>query len=381
MDKPLVGAHRALPHVALVFAQLSFSGWHILGQMAFRGGAHPVVVALYRELLSTALMFLCVYYLNRGRGLRGNLRMISEVFNGEDRKQFLLIGVTSFINMIASILGLHFTNAALFALFQPIVPVVATILSIVQGFEGYSHLKIVGICLGIAGALIVETAGHSQDDGKDKKASEEDVDIVYYIGLCFIFAQVTACATFLTMQKGIASKYDSIIITFIYYLVATTMTVLLAGLMGLLGYLDADDMTFSGNDVYTAWIAIIYVSFVATVYAWNAFSWASKYLSPSVSTLYMSLQPVATTLLAYYLFDEDIQTAQCVGATSIIAGMFVTVYAQNEASLAVSGGNGGFDVQAVVCGGCIWLQRVALGDKKTEEEPTVVYQQLKALVT
>jgi drug/metabolite transporter (DMT)-like permease len=254
MDKPLQGAYKALPHVALIFAQLSFSGWHILGQMAFRGGAHPVVVALYREILSTVLMFGCVYYMNRSRGLRGCVRMISEVFNGEDKRQFLLIGVTSFINMIASILGLHFTNAALFALFQPIVPVVATILSIVQGYEGYSHLKIVGICLGIAGALIVETAGHSSSSNTTDKAGkerEEDGDMVYYIGLCFIFAQVVACATFLTMQKGIASKYDSITITFIYYLVATTMTVLLAALMGLLGYLDGDDMTFSGNDVYT----------------------------------------------------------------------------------------------------------------------------------
>lgn len=100
----------------------------------------------------------------------------------------------------------------------------------------------------------------------------------------------------------------------------------------------------------------------------------------------MSLQPVATTILAYYLFGEDVQTAQCVGASSIIAGMFVTVIAQNEGS--VSGMTGGMvgglsSVQTVVCDGCIWLTRFGWNDEKKDEGggDKVVYQQLKALVT
>ena len=50
------------PHVLLIITQFVFSGWHLLGFLALRGGASPLIFALYRESIASVLMLLYVFY-------------------------------------------------------------------------------------------------------------------------------------------------------------------------------------------------------------------------------------------------------------------------------------------------------------------------------
>jgi hypothetical protein len=53
-------------HVAVLCAQLFFSGWHILGKLALNSGVNPIIFACYREIAASILMFGTAYITTRG---------------------------------------------------------------------------------------------------------------------------------------------------------------------------------------------------------------------------------------------------------------------------------------------------------------------------
>ena len=46
------------PHLLLLFTNMCFSGWHILGRIVIRQNADPLLFALVREGLASLFMYL-----------------------------------------------------------------------------------------------------------------------------------------------------------------------------------------------------------------------------------------------------------------------------------------------------------------------------------
>lgn len=135
--------------------------------------------------------------------------------------------------------------------------------------------------------------------------------------------QVTACATYLVFQKTILGKYPSTLITFIYYSIGSAFTALSVGVYAFAYGISPTDMTFNGSG--DTWLGIAYTIIFTTVFAWNAYTFASQFLSPSVSTIFMSLQPVFTAVLMYVIFMQQVTVAQCGGGLLVAGGMYITV--------------------------------------------------------
>jgi drug/metabolite transporter (DMT)-like permease len=296
-----VGQSKYAAHAALVTTQCCFSGWHIVSSIVLKGGADPVVFALYREFTAMILMYTFV------RAKDVPIRV-----DRADFPRFCFIGVCSFVNVVFTILALQYIAATRYALFQPTIPCIATIISIILGMEAFTLLKAFGIALSVGGAVVVEAwnSGSSADESN------------LTLGLILVVLQTTAMACIIVFQKPLLSKYDPSLVTFVYYSIGGFVTLLLCA---------AWEFRFTKTSFYfdnnwMPWVGLAYASVFATLLAYNFYSWAGKKLAPSVTTVYCTLQPVGTALLSFIVFGTVVSYPQAVGGILVIAGLFVTVY-------------------------------------------------------
>jgi drug/metabolite transporter (DMT)-like permease len=297
-----------LIHAILISVQLCFSGYHIIGSVAFKKGADPLIFALYREILATCLMYGLTVY-----------KGIPVVIEKQDWTRIIYIGFCSFVNVVGTVMALQYISAVQYAMMQPVIPVVATILSVFLKLENLTIIKSFGICCAVGGAILTEAwAKHSDQEGKN-----------VILGTALVCAQVFCMANIIVFQKPLLNKYDSTVLTFAFYSLGTGFTILICICWA---------TRFSGSDFYfnnslLPWLALIYVTVFATFYAYNAYSWAGKQVPPAITTVYTTLQPVSTALLSFVILNDIITIPQVVGGLLVIIGLFVTVYGRYKETI------------------------------------------------
>ena len=309
-----------MPHLLLGLVQLAFSGWHILGSLALRDGADPLVFAAYREIIASIVMVFIIWF-NKQSAL---------VIKSEDYFRFCCLGFCSFVNVVSAILSLSYISATRYSLFQPSIPCVATAISIAVGVEPFSWIKAIGILLAVGGAVLIDT----WDTSGSSNTEESNV----MLGSVMVSVGVVAMASLMVFQRPLLSKYESVVVTFGYYSIGTLITLFMCACWQ--SRFNSQSFVFGGATF--PWIALVYASIFATAFAYNTYSFVSKTLSPSVVTIYSTLQPVGTAVLSVVLFGKVIGLSEAVGGIIVALGLAVTVIGRRRelSEGAESGGEG-----------------------------------------
>lgn len=145
-------------------------------------------------------------------------------------------------------------------------------------------------------------------------------------GTFLIIVQVCCMGLLLVLQKTLLNRYDSTVLTFSYYAVATGITLSVSVCAVVLGDSPSSAMdliTFEGRS--GPWLALLYAAF-STFYTNNAYAWAGKQVSPSVTAIYNTFQPVFTALLSVVILHEVLSIFELAGSALVIMGMVVTLY-------------------------------------------------------
>ncbi|CAM9560383.1 unnamed protein product, partial [Ectocarpus fasciculatus] len=285
-------------HGLLILTQFSYSGWHIAGAIALTGGAaDPLIFVLYRECLASVLMYLFVKF--QGQKLR---------IDKEDFARFFFLGVCSFINVVGTVIALGYISPTKYSVMQPSVPVWGSLISAALGYERLTTMKSMGIALAVSGAVLMKmwsTGAEVEDDSK------------VMIGTLLVLTQCVSMACLLVFQKPMVTKYHPACVTFTYYTVGTIITMLVV--LTQWRKFDSSDLSFH-HDAFV-WIALVYVTIFATLFAYNAIGWAVVRLSPGVVTLYSTLQPVGTVFLSFLVWGRYPTTPEIVGGTLVALGL------------------------------------------------------------
>lgn len=299
-------------HLLLILTQFCFSGWHIVGSQALNDGADPLMFALYRELTASALMLGIIRY-------EQHLLKVEKA----DWSRFFFLGACSFTNVVGTIIALGYLSATRYAILQPSIPVWACLISVALGFERLTVFKSIGILLSVGGAVLIETwsEGDSDDDSSN-----------VLLGTIIVIIQCTAMASITVFQKPLLAKYPSPCVTFVYYGIGSILTVLMA--IAWCTRFTVYDFYFNGEK--TPWIALAYATIFASLFAYNAISWAGARLSPSVVTVYWTLQPVGTVVLSLIVWGRVVTVPEAVGGLLVCLGLITTVWGRRQEELAGS---------------------------------------------
>jgi drug/metabolite transporter (DMT)-like permease len=235
------------------------------------------------------------------------------------------------VNVVFTILALQYIRPVHYSIFQPCIPGVATIISVLYGIEKFTFLKTCGILCAISGAIIskydptlsdVTIATELQDGGTR--------DVAF--GTLLVVVQVCCMGFLLVLQKTLLNRYDSTVLTFSYYGVATVITIGVS--IVAVSTSDSESsvssvmqlLNFGGRT--SPWFALLYAA-LSTFYTNNAYAWAGKQVSPSVTAIYNTFQPVFTALLSVLFLSEVLSPYELAGSALVILGMVVTLYGRS----------------------------------------------------
>jgi len=208
-------------------------------------------------------------------------------------------------NQLCFIYGLHLSHPINSAIIMTINPIVVTIFTILILKERFSIYKVIGLALGIGGALtLLLSSGRSFQINSQTALG----DVLTLINAC-------SWALFVVMAKPYMQKYKTVtVMKWIFFF--GFFLVLPFGL---------DDMSKVDFSTFTfhAWFAILFVIIGTTFLAYLLNTYALKSLSASTVSAYIYLQPFLAITFALLLKKDELSVMKVIAGSLIIMGVYL----------------------------------------------------------
>jgi len=213
---------------------------------------------------------------------------------------FAMLGVV--LNQSLFLGGLALTSAHIAAILVTTIPAFALAAAIVMRYERGSALKIIGIALAAAGALLV--VAREGFGGATKS----------FVGDLLIISNSLFYALYLVLSKPMRNRLSARrFIARIFAIAAVLMIPLCAWPL----------MHQEWRVPGTAWLSLAFVILGPTVAAYLLNAWALAYAESSIVAAYSYLQPVATIFLAAIFLGETLHPAGVVAMILICGGIWL----------------------------------------------------------
>lgn len=289
-------------HLALFLVNALYGANHIIAKGVMPNYLTPNVFILLRVAGATLLFWII------------KLLFIKERV---ERKDFLLLAVCAIfgvaMNQLFFFNGLNLSSSINAGIIMTINPILVVILSYFILKEKITWKKALGISIGATGAILLTlTAGTGSGDS--------------LLGDLFLFINAASYAVYLVLVKPLMKKYKPFtVITYIFSF----------GLLYVLLYpptlMDLAETNFSQIPLDVL-LKILYVIIGVTFFAYLLTVYSLKFLSPSISSSYIYLQPVLvmvfTFLFGMWGLSEDYTgtiTLEKIGYMLVIfLGVFLT---------------------------------------------------------
>lgn len=233
----------------------------------------PNVFILFRALGATALFWIFKLIFIREKVARKDLLLLAACG---------LFGVA--VNQLFFFHGLNLSSSINSGIIMSINPIMVVILSFFLLKEKITRRIAIGIFLGSTGAILLTlTAGTGKGDS--------------LLGDLFLFINAASYAVYLVIAKPLMKKYSPL--TVITYVFSFGLGFILLFPPTLIE-LQTTDFSQIPFDI---WIKIVYVVVGVTFLTYLLTMYGLKYLSASVSSAYIYLQPVLVMFFAYFLSE------------------------------------------------------------------------------
>lgn len=258
-------------HFALFMVNTLYGASHILAKGVMPFFLTPNVFILFRALGATLLFWIVKAFFVREK---------------IQRKDFIRLAACGMfgvaINQLFFFHGLNLSSSINSGIIMSVNPILVVILSFFILKEKITLGKSIGIFLGTSGAILLTlTAGTGKGDS--------------ILGDLFLFINAASYAVYLVIAKPLMKKYSPLtVITYVFTF----------GLGFILLYPPTLSEFIATNFTvipFNVWMKIIYVVVGVTFFTYLLTMFGLKYLTASVSSAYIYLQPVLVMIFAYAL--------------------------------------------------------------------------------
>lgn len=279
----------AAVHLALVFVQLTFGAFPVVGK-AVLVHISPLALAASRVLVSTPLLLLLAWRVERVLPAR------------RDWPALALLGILGvFLNQVLFIFGLQLTSATNAAILMPSIPVFTAAASATLGVQRLGPRTAIGVLLASAGALTVLDPGRWSASGPG------------FWGDLLILGNCLAYAVYLVLQRPVLRRLPPLTVVAWAFLFGGAATVVVSAPTLLRA--NVSDLPSA------AWVGLAYIVLIPTAVNYALNSWALRRSSPALVAAYTCLQPVAAAALAIVFLGEELGVSQAVGFVLIASGL------------------------------------------------------------
>lgn len=279
-------------HLALLGMTLIFGAHYTVAKGMMPGYLEPLQLLFLRLLGGTALFWAFQGF------------FVKEKIERKDYIRLALAGLTGFtLNQGLFYMGLNLTYPLDASLIHVLNPVFVLILA---GFfigEKVTKVKVGGIALGTAGALLMIVYGKIEQIGDST-----------FVGNVLVFLNMFFYATYLIMIKPLVAKYNSMTILKWVSLFGALFT-LPFSIPSLL-HLDFSTFTVSST------LSLLYIIIFCTFLAYLLINYALKQVNASAVSYYTYLQPVIVAIMSLSLGHDTFSGHKIIAAVLIFAGVY-----------------------------------------------------------
>ncbi len=275
---------------------------HVLAKGVMPLYLTPNVFILFRALGATLLFWLVKTFFVREKIARKDLLLLATCG---------LFGVA--INQLFFFHGLNLSSSINSGIIMAVNPILVVILSFFLLKEKITLGRSIGILMGTTGAILLTlTAGTGKGDSM--------------LGDFFLFINAASYAVYLVLAKPLMKKYSPLtVITYVFTF----------GVAFILLYPPTlSELVVTNFQVipFDVWIKITYVVVGVTFFTYLLTMYGLKYLSASVSSAYIYIQPVLVMFFAYIFsslgladdYTGTITWTKIMYMLTIFAGVYIT---------------------------------------------------------
>ncbi len=288
-----------LAHLALLAVNLIYGSSHFIAKEVMPDYLKPNPFILLRVFGATIMFWILRYF-------------IREKVDTKDLWRIALVGFFGVaLNQLLFFQGLSITSPIDSAIIMVTSPVIVTLLSLIILKTKITVNKVLGISLGLIGAIFLIYLSGKGNTGSSLK------------GNLFIMANATSYSLYLVLVKPLLKKYKPI--TVISYMFTFAFFVVLP-----FGISDVQDFSFSFPPKVLLSIGFIILFTTFCTYLFNIF--AVKKLSPTIASSYIYLQPVFAMIIGFgisltnskSMYADSITWPKIVCTLFIFLGVYLT---------------------------------------------------------
>lgn len=224
----------------------------------------------------------------------------------KDVPAFVLCALTAIaLNQMLFIKGLSFTLPIHASLLTLITPILITVIAAWALKEKLTIAKIIGLILGVLGALLLVTAGETGATGDN-----------ILLGDLLVILSSIAYTFFFILVKPLMSRYSPILVTRLVFTFGFFMVLPLS--ISEFSHITWDVFTFKD------WTLLFLIAVPGTFLAYIFNVYGIKTLSASTAGAYIYSQPVFAVIVAMVFLKEQLSPVKIMAAILIFGGVFLS---------------------------------------------------------
>ncbi len=271
--------HRLQAHAAVLLANIIFGLGVPVTKLLLDQWVSPMAYMATRCLGAAAIFWLISLFLPHEKVAPRDLTVI--ILGG-------LLGIV--VSQTLTAWALTFTTPVYFSLIATLTPVATMLCAVLFIGEKISARGIVGVVLGVAGAMLMVFIGWQGGSGKN--------DI---LGIGLTILSMLTWAVYLIITRKVSARYTA---------VTQMKWVFLASAVAVLPFSWADLQSAPLYSAATQWSGLAEMGFIvvfATVAGYFAIPFAMRYLKATTVSVYTNLQPIVASLVAIAI-SQDVLT-------------------------------------------------------------------------
>lgn len=224
-----------------------------------------------------------------------------------EREDYKRIAVAAFfgvcLNMLTFFKGLSYTTPISASAIMVTAPILVLIFSSILIKEKIVPIKILGVIIGLIGAVILIIYGNT--------SSKHGSNVV--LGNLLVFINAASYGLYLVLVKKLINKYNPIIFVRWLYLFGFIMVLPF-------GFTELMNIDFNTMDT-SVYLKIGYVVFFSTciTYLFNLFALTT--LKPTTVSVFIYLQPVLATMFALFRGSDSLNVVKVIATLLIFLGV------------------------------------------------------------
>lgn len=280
---------------ALIVVQVVFGLWPIAAKLAFLEFS-PMAIAAIRAIGGALILFPIAQRIAK--------RKLDVSKDGYMMVALALLGVV--VNQGLFIVGLQKTTAINATLIITVIPVFTYLFAVLAGREQLGPRRLLGIVLAMSGVALIIGAGGVRF-GFDS-----------VVGDILVFLNCVSFSAYLVLGKPLAERVSPLSLIAWQFVVA-------AAVFAPLGFLDGMVPQAQAAST-TGWAIVAFIILGPTVLTYLLNTTALRDVPSSTVAVFIYIQPVLTTILAWWLLDEPVSWTLLPGAVMVFAGVAVVAW-------------------------------------------------------